>query len=196
MHELEDVAPPLPLHGFASSKKVLATFLPLCHRISPRRSFYQLRLRPFRLVCQHLPGLLRSWRRPPLRPALPRPILVLVPLLLPVRSRPPMRIRPCGHPCAHPSTAATISSISTLLTPAHSAMSMCSNASDGMAGTVRHARRRIGRGSVTRSIFRGMFPQRTSLPISTPGCRTRQRSWGDSHNHEPILPSDVPVGRQ
>ena len=105
-----------------------------------------------------------------------------------------MRVRPCGHPRAHPSTAATISSISTLLTPAHSAMPMCSNAADGLAGTVRHARRRIGRGSVTRSIVRGIFPQRASLPISTPGCRTHQRSWGDSHNHEPILPSDVPVG--
>jgi len=71
----------------------------------------------------------RSAGRPP-RPVPPRPLLASVPLLRPVRSRPPVRVRRRGHSRAHHSTTVTISSSSTLPTPAHSAMSMHLNAAD------------------------------------------------------------------
>ena len=54
---------------------------------------------------------------------------------------------------------------------------------NGTAGTARSTRKRIGRGSATRSNVLGVCPERASLPTSTPGCRTRQRFWGDLHNH-------------
>ena len=41
-----------------------------------------------------------------------------------------------------------------------------------------------------------MCPEGALLPILTPGSRTRQRFLGDRDNHKPILPSEVPVGRQ
>jgi len=40
-----------------------------------------------------------------------------------------------------------------------------------------------------------MFPKGALFPISTAGCRTRRQLSGDRHN-QPILPSEVPVGRQ
>ena len=112
-------------------------------------------------------------------------------------SCPSVRICPCGHTRAHYSMTATTLSSSTLSTPAHSAMSMRSNAGDGTAGprTVQSTRGGLGRGRARRWSGRGMFPKRALLPISTAGRRTRRRLSGDRHN-QPILPLEVPVGRQ
>ena len=136
---LGDVMPRPPLRRFASSEKVLATSSPLT--ITSLRAVGSANcgcVRPALCTSSFRTGSNRSGACF-CACALPHcPLLASVSLLRPVPSYLSKRNRPYDHTHAHHLTP-SISSSSTLLTPAHLASSMRLNAADRTAGTVRNS---------------------------------------------------------